>query len=148
MRLRDYQPADREACLALFEGNVPDYFAPTERADFEAFLDAIAFPYLVIEDEDGLVGCGGWARRSSDPGVVDFCWGMVRRDRHKSGLGRRLLEARLAQARAAGDVRSVMLQTTQHSEGFFARYGFVTRQVVANGFAPGFHLHDMRLDLA
>lgn len=147
MGLRDYRPVDRAACLALFEGNVPEYFAPSERADFEAFLDAIDFPYLVIEEQGGVLACGGWARRRFDPGIVDLCWGMVRRDLHKTGLGRRLLEARLAQVRAAADIRAVMLQTTQHTEGFFARYGFVTRQVVSDGFAAGFHLHEMRLDL-
>ncbi len=147
MRIRDYDAADRAACLALFESNSPAYFDPSERADYEAFLDAIAFPYLVIEEEAGLAACGGWARRSSDPGVVDLCWGMVRRDLHRSGLGARLLEARLAQIRATPGIRAVLLQTTQHTEGFFARYGFVTRQVTPDGFARGFHRHDMRLDL-
>lgn len=147
MGLRDYRPIDRAACLVLFDGNVPEYFAPSERADFEVFLDAIDFPYLVIEEEGGLLACGGWTRRTSDPGVVDLCWGMVRRDLHKTGLGRRLLEARLAQVRTTADIQAVVLQTTQHAEGFFARYGFVTRRVVSDGFAAGFHLHEMRLDL-
>lgn len=147
MRVRDYVSADRTACLAMFDGNTPAYFDPSERADFETFLDAIAFTYLVIEDDVGLAACGGWARRRSDPGVVDLCWGMVRRDLHRTGVGRALLEARLAQIRAATGVRAVALQTTQNTEGFFLRYGFVTRQVTPDGFAPGFHRHDMQLDL-
>ena len=32
--LRPYEPRDRVACLTLFEGNAPPFFAPTERADY------------------------------------------------------------------------------------------------------------------
>jgi predicted GNAT family N-acyltransferase len=147
VRVREYLPADREACLAMFDGNVPAYFAPAERADYETFLAALDFPYLVIEDETGLVACGGWTRRKCDAGAADLCWGMVRHDRHKSGLGHALMQARLDQIAAAGGVRSVVLQTSQHTEGFFARYGFVTHRVETDGFAPGLHLHEMRLTL-
>jgi hypothetical protein len=50
MRVRDYSIADRGACLAVFDGNVPEFFIPPERADFAAFLDALPGPYLVVED--------------------------------------------------------------------------------------------------
>src|SRR5688572_30168277 len=39
MTLRPYAPTDRDGCLALFAGNVPDYFAELERADFIETLD-------------------------------------------------------------------------------------------------------------
>ena len=146
-RLREYTAADRAACLALFDGYVPVYFDTSERGGFEAFLDAIAFPYLILEDETGVVACGGWTRRRSDPGVADLCWGMVGRGQHKTGLGRALLEARLEQIAAADGVRTVTLQTSQHTEGFFARYGFVTHRVEPDGFAAGLHMHEMRLNL-
>ncbi len=51
--VRAWRPDDRTRCLALFDGNVPAYFAPKERADFVAFLDDLRGPYLVIEDAAG-----------------------------------------------------------------------------------------------
>ena len=39
MTLRPFAPTDRDACLALFASNVPDYFAELERADFIETLD-------------------------------------------------------------------------------------------------------------
>ena len=57
MQFRAYQPADREACLALFDENCPAFFAPNEREDYEAFLRDLElgqgageqYGYVVIE---------------------------------------------------------------------------------------------------
>lgn len=32
MRVRDYTPDDRAACMAVFESNVPEYFLDSERS--------------------------------------------------------------------------------------------------------------------
>ena len=42
LTFRPYAPADAEACLALFDANVPRYFDASERAEFAAFLAAAA----------------------------------------------------------------------------------------------------------
>lgn len=144
-RVRDYAPADRAACLAVFETNVPDFFAAAEREELEAFLRDPSGPYLVLEDDDGrIVACGGYA---VEPGseTADLCWGMVARDRQGAGLGRWLTEARLARIRRDAAVREVALRTSQHTRGFYERMGFVTESVVADGFSPGLHRYDMRL---
>lgn len=148
MRVRPYAAADRSACLALFDGNVPEFFVPGERADFAAFLDALPGPYLVVEDDAGaIVGCGGYA---VTPGTTtaDLCWGMVARERHGTGLGQLLLEARLRRIHADRAVDAVALNTSQFTRGFYERVGFVTERVVPDGFAPGLDRCDMRLVLA
>jgi hypothetical protein len=63
MRVREYTTGDRDACLAVFDSNVPRFFTPAEREEYAAFLDApLPGPYLVVEDEAGVVvGCGGYA---------------------------------------------------------------------------------------
>lgn len=148
MRVRDYTIADRSACLVVFDSNVPEFFVPPERADFAAFLDALPGPYLVAEDGSGtIVGCGGYA---VTPGTTtaDLCWGMVARERHGAGLGRLLLEARLERIHRDPTADSVALNTSQHTRGFYERYGFITERVVPDGFAPGLDRCDMRLALA
>lgn len=148
MRVRAYTPADRDACLAVFDGNVPAFFVTQERAAFADFLDALPGPYLVVEDGDGaIVGCGGWAV-VPETRTADLCWGMVARGRHGTGLGRLLLDARMDGIRADAGADAVALNTSQHTRGFYERRGFVTERVVPDGFAPGLDRCDMRLVLA
>jgi ribosomal protein S18 acetylase RimI-like enzyme len=148
MRVRDYTAADRGACLAVFDSNVPDHFVPPEREAFAAFLDDLPGPYLVVEDQTGaIVGCGGYAI-VPETRTADLCWGMVTRGLHGTGLGRLLTDARLERIRADPRVREVALNTSQHTRGFYERRGFATERVVPDGFAPGLDRCDMRLILA
>jgi hypothetical protein len=63
MKLRSYTPADKEACLAIFDSNTPPYFAKHERPEFAAFLDESRDPYFVVEASNGqIIGCGGYFR--------------------------------------------------------------------------------------
>lgn len=148
MHVREYTAPDRSACLAVFDSNVPDFFVPSERADFAAFLDALPGPYLVVVDQTGLVmGCGGYA---VEPGTTtaDLCWGMVSRERHRTGLGRLLFQARLERIRSDPAAKDVALNTIQHTRGFYERLGFYTERVLPNGFGPGMDRCDMRLELS
>ena len=145
--IRDYRPGDRDACLGIFDGNVPRFFVPAERAEFATFLDDLPGPYLVIEDARGrVIGCGGYAL-APDRRSADICWDMIRPERLGTGLGRRLLEARLARLRADPRVETVALNTSQLTRGFYERFGFTTERVVPDGYAPGLDRCDMRLDL-
>ena len=143
--VRAWRPDDRAQCLALFDGNVPDYFAPRERADFIAFLDDLRGPYLVIEDATGnVVASGGFQADDRDESVVVLCWGMVDRRHHRAGLGRRLLQVRVDLIAASGLFTMATIETTPFSRGFFERAGFVCTQVVSDGFAPGYDRIEMQ----
>lgn len=144
--LRDYSPRDREACLAVFDSNVPNFFVPRERAEFAAFLDDLPGPYFVFENEDGVVAAGGYAVNPASA-TADLCWDMVRGDLHGSGFGRRLVRARLERIRHEGSIRTVTLCTSQHTRGFYERLGFVTSKFEPDGFFPGLDRYDMSLDL-
>lgn len=144
---RAYAPADRAACLDLFDGNTPAFFAEVERGDFTTFLDHVDKAYFVIEDGGRIVACGGYETDHGDPTLACFCWGMVSRDRHREGLGDRLARERLARISADARYRGVILDTTPMSRGFFERLGFVAVKVTPDGYAPGYDRIDMRLDL-
>ncbi|MGO4668380.1 GNAT family N-acetyltransferase [Bosea sp. 2RAB26] len=148
VRLRPWRMEDRELGLALFESNVPRYFAAAERPDFLTFLDDMPGPYFMLESMDGeALGCGGYAGGGEDPFVAFLCWGMVRGDLHGRRLGERLLSERLAQIAAEPVFETVTIETTQYSCGFFAHYGFVETTRVPDGFAPGMDRVDMTLQL-
>ncbi len=145
--IRAYRPDDAGACLAVFDSNVPDYFAPAERRDFQHFLHAAArsTAYLVIDSQDGVLACGGLSVTGN--GVAGFCWGMVRRDHHRQGLGRQLAQARLERARQQPHLQRIELCTSQHTRAFYERLGFQLTRSVADGHGPGLDALDMVLVL-
>ncbi len=146
MDLRPYLPTDRAACLGLFESNVPEYFDPAERTGFEAFLDDPDCPYFVMEHNEAIVGCGGYALAQQDS-LASLVWGMVRRDSHKLGLGRFLLLYRLREIGKADGIQIVRLDTSQKAEPFFRKQGFKATGVVKDGYGPGLDRIEMVMKL-
>ena len=132
--VRPYAASDRDACLALFDGNTPRFFDPSERAGFVAWLEESTQPYLVIE-RDGNI-------------VASLCWGMVAQDVHGQGLGRALTQARLDAIRTMPQVARVTMNTSQHTQQFYARFGFEPVKVTPDGFGPGIDQWDMMLRLS
>ena len=144
VRIRPYTPKDEAACLEVFRSNLGKFFAEGEEADFTAHLRG-HHPYLVLEEGPQIVGCGGYALEPD--GSASLCWGMVRRDRHGSGLGMRLLLERLNRIIQLPEVRAIRLDTSQHTCGFFEKLGFVTESVTPSGYGPGLDRYDMSLSL-
>ena len=146
---RAYGPDDRAACLAIFDSNVPTYLASEERREFEEFLDIVNnadCPYLVLTQGRSVVACGGLFIET-DKGNAALSWGMVDRGLHRQKLGTRLTEARLAQARMIPGIDRLTLATSQHTQGFYATFGFVAAKVTPDGLAPGLDRWDMVLQL-
>ena len=146
-QVHPYTPADHDACLAVFDTNVPRYFLKSERAGFESFLAELPGPYLVMTDDDGVVvACGGYAM-NDEPGRADLCWGMVRQEKHRKGLGRTLTHRRIDAAKADPNVRVIALECSQHTTGFYERFGFRVTDVEPDGFGPGLDRCEMRLTI-
>jgi len=145
--IRPYEVADRAACLAVFEANVPRYFRSSERREFEDFLEELPGPYFVLEAEGEIVGCGGYAL-AEEGRRADLCWGMIHRDHHGRGLGKQLTRRRIDEALARPTVEEVVAQTSQLTRGFYQSLGFQTVEVEPDGFAPGLDRCEMRLTTA
>lgn len=141
---RPYRSDDYDACVALFDSNVPKFFALHERVEFMEFLQALPCPYFMLIDEAGAVlACGGIGEWN---GVGGLAWGMVAREQHKHGLGLRLLQERLAWFRVNyPHVHEVRMDTSQYSVGFFERQGFRAQKIVMHGFAPNLHQYYLSL---
>ena len=142
-----YSPADRDACLAVFDANTPYAFAPHERDEFSAFLDSPGGRYLVLRDPDGsVVACGGADLLASGRfGVIT--WAMVLPTRQRQGLGSMLTRAGMAYVAAIPHAERIVLETSNVSAPFYERHGFRTTKVTPNHYAPGVHLHNMALEL-
>ena len=72
-----------------------------------------------------------------------MAWGMVDNALHKRGYGAQLLEYRINKMSELFPDTPVVLDTTQHSFGFFEKFGFSTVKVTNDFYAPGMHRYDM-----
>ncbi|MCW2039309.1 GNAT family N-acetyltransferase [Xanthomonas campestris] len=146
--IRAYRPDDSDACIELFDANVPKFFNAGERPDFVWFLThhAAAWHYQVVERAGDVVGCAGYAVNANGT-TASLCWGMVHPQLHRQGLGTTLLLARLEALRLRAGIERIVLDTSQHTQAFYARHGFVVQQVTQDGYGAGLDRWDMALDL-
>lgn len=147
INLRPYAEQDRAVCVTMFKGNTPRFFSMAELPDFEQFLTDLPHPFFVIENEDQeIIGCGG-VTFVADQSSAGLCWGMIRNDMHKQGLGRFLLLARLAYIGQQSPNCLVTNDTSQYTCGFFERMGFHVTKVTHDHYALDLHRYDMELQL-
>jgi GNAT superfamily N-acetyltransferase len=140
---RAYATADLELCLRLFDANCPAYFAPNERAEYEGFLRAGASGYRICELDSQVVGAFGL---SEEAGACRVQWIMISPRVQRAGLGTAMINEALGQARRLG-AQSLLIAASHRSAPFFARFGARSVQETADGWGPGMHRIDMRLEL-
>ena len=131
-----YTSQYQDACLNVFKSNIGKYFADNELEEFEEFLGSQVYStkYFVVLSDSKVIGCGGYYFRDGEIRLVD---GMIEKTSHKTGAGLLLLEHRLNAAKSEYPDKSIGIATSQHTEGFFKKYGFETTDVVKNFFGEG-----------
>lgn len=142
--IRPYQTSDFNACLALFDSNCPPYFVLEERQPYINWLQEKALDgrYFVLEQDQQVLACGGWYWDEAEGGL-SLSWGMVHQDHHKKGLGTALTRYRVQAGLAAFPKSIFRLCTSQYTEAFYQRMGFVTQKITPNGFGEGMDRYDM-----
>ena len=146
MNLRPYTTDDLEPVVAIFRSNIPKYFGPSEEPGLRSFLaDARSGDYSVVELGGDIIASGGIAL--NDDQTVSLCWGMVRADHLGTGVGRELTEFRIQKAREKHGSLPLVISTSQHTSGFYERFGFRLTRHVPDGFGPAIDICEMRLEL-
>ena len=148
IRIRRYRDDDRKAVLAAFRTNVPAHFPASEESWLRSALDDPDGPLFVVVDAGEVVGFGGYELSEFyDLGTLVF--GLVRADRHGTGIGRALLHYRLLHmARSRQRPRYVTVDTHPHTAGFFERCGFVEIARWPGGYRSGRDRVDLRFELS
>jgi N-acetylglutamate synthase-like GNAT family acetyltransferase len=151
LAIRAYQISDKQACLEVFESNVPKYFTQAEIADYDKFLEMIPIKveanktfYYVVVFENKVIGCGGFGDKDNSD-IITLAWGLIHQNFHKKGIGKVLLDYRLDQIKEKFPNQPVYIDTTQYSYGFFEKYGFETIKITNNFYEKGLHRYDMKL---
>ena len=145
LRVREFTPTDREACLAIFDSNCPRFLHPEERPGFDEWLGALQGTYLVIEEDATVIGCGGYAMEP-DGQTLTLTWGLLHADHHGRKLGELLLIERLARSLDECNAKHSKLGTTPMIEPFFERVGYRRVSETPNGWGPGLDRVDLRLE--
>lgn len=145
--MRPYQIADKPACMAIFNSNRPKFFTTEEIPEFSKFLDGPSCDYFVMEtDTNDIISCGGHYT-NAERTRGGLAWGMVHQDYHGQGLGKKLTLFRLFKLSEEAPTAILRLDTSHHTESFYAKFGFVTEKVTPDGYGIGLHRHDMTLQL-
>jgi ribosomal-protein-alanine N-acetyltransferase len=152
--IRPYERSDQDACLQCFQSNVPASFTQSEIEEYRCWLHELSkadpdldpdttLRYYVILSANQLVGCGGFAVEEEKKKVV-FAWGLVHRSYHKRGFGKALALYRLNEIESGYPAFDILLDTTQHTYGFFEKLGFRTELITPDFYAKGLDRYDMR----
>ena len=145
MNLRVYNDNDLDAVIDIFRSNIPKYFGPVEEPGLRNFLmDIRSSDYVVGEIDGEIVASGGVAMNEDE--TVSLCWGMVRADHLGNGLGRMLTEFRIQKALEKFGDLPLVVSTSQHTRGFYEKFGFRLVTHTTDGFGPGIDKCEMRLD--
>jgi predicted GNAT family N-acyltransferase len=144
MNFRPYETRDLDGVVEIFRSNIPKYFGPSEEPGLRDFLAKFSDDYFVGELDGEIIAAGGMA--PNDGQTVSLCWGMVRSDHLGKGFGRELTEFRIEKAREKFGNLPLVISTSQHTKGFYEKFGFQLLEHVPNGFGSGIDICNMRLD--
>lgn len=148
LKIRRYRESDRKAVRAAFRSNVPAYFPASEERWLKWCLDEPDGPLFVVTENKQVVGFGGYELSEFyDMGTLVF--GLIHADWHGRGLGSLLLTYRLRHMAQRKDrPRYVVVDTHNHTAGFFERHGFEVMARWPGGYRSGMDRVDLRLELS
>ena len=144
VNFRSYLANDKEACLAIFDENCPDFFAPNERSDYTEFLDSIPADYEVCLSGDSIVGAFGLTGDNSK--YKSISWILISPDSQGLGIGSIFMNRAINLSRTA-KLEHIKIAASHLSAPFFAKYGAKGDIEIKDGWGPDMHRVDMELHL-
>ena len=133
-----------DSCVEIFVSNLDKYFADHELDEFRSFLEHVAHcsTYFVLREKDQVIACGGYEKERDH---VILTWGMVKREIHGQGYGKKLTLYRLNAIQSAFPDLPVKIDTSQFKKGFYEKQGFKTLAIEKDGYKPGLDKYIMIL---
>ena len=141
---RDYRETDRQACVAIFDKNCPEFFAPNEKDDYLEFLGSIPTGYKVCLIPSGVVGAFGVFPQ--DEASVSLNWILLDPETQGLGIGTKIMAEVLFAARTH-EAEVIHIAASHKSAPFFERFGAFTAQITEHGWGTDMHRVDMEVRL-
>ena len=142
MTIRAFHKNDSPALIDIFRQNSPAYFSPQEEQDFITYLEKETEDYFVVEIDQAVVAAGGINYQDEDR-LAFISWDLVLPSYQGQGIGRKLLEHRLAWIKRKRPTYKIIVRTSQFTEKFYEKCGFVIKERADNFWAPGYDLVSM-----
>jgi len=142
---KEYEASDLDDVVKIFMANTPDYFAVTELDGFVHYLNDHSGKYYVIFHHGVTIGSGGFDYKEKE-NEIRLVWGMIHPAYQKMGIGKKLVEHRIAKARQMHKTAGIVVRTSQLAAGFFEKLNFKTIETEKDYWAKGLDLHIMQKD--
>ena len=140
--IRPYTPDDKPTLVALLQLNIPTYFAPEEKTDFENYLDKKIDLYYVVEFNNEIIGCGG-INLAENGTVGKISWDVFHPQFQGKGFGGQLLQYRINVLRKKPQIHKITVRTSQVAYRFYEKMGFETTEIINDYWVKGFDLYSM-----
>jgi len=144
MIIKPYHSKYFENCMKIIHSNTPKYIDYSEHSDYEDYLSRDDKIYFVLFNKSNIVACGGYGVNKSQI-KAGLSWGLVHSRHHNQGYGSELLKYRINHIKNNFQDIEIHLDTSQHTYGFFEKFGFVITQISKNGYGHGLDRYDMIL---
>ncbi|GEO02705.1 N-acetyltransferase [Adhaeribacter aerolatus] len=142
--IREYSVKDKNGLLNLLQLNSPQYFAPSEEADFIYYLDHHREDYFVVEINGEIVGSGG-INYFHNKQEARLSWDIIHPCFQGQGIGKQLTQYRINLLQKNPAINLVCVRTTQLVYLFYQKMGFKLETTQKDFWAPGFDLYQMEL---
>lgn len=140
--IRTYKPQDKKPLIEVLSLNIPAYFAPGEKEDFETYLHHNAAHYFIVEENGKCLGGGGYNFWEAGK-VVRLSWDFLHPDARGKGLGRMLATHRINEIKTYPAVEKLVVRTSQLAYSFYEKLGFKLIYKEKDYWAQGFDLYYM-----
>ena len=144
MTIQPYEPTDKAALLAIFDLNVPLFFAEHEREDLAAYLDEFGDTYFIVQINDQILGGAGYIIQENTASVT---WIFFHPNHTGKGLGAGVMTQLLEFFNTKSRITKLGVRTSQFAHTFFERFGYKTIRIEKNYWADGFDLYEMEREI-
>lgn len=144
--IRVYKTEDKTELIELIRLNTPQFFDKSEEMDLNDYLENEREDYFVVEEDHKIVGCGGINYEdNSKIGIIS--WDIIHPKHQGKGIGKNLLLHRINLLKNSNLVNSIRVRTSQHTDKFYAKSGFILEFITKDYWAKGYDLYQMKIDL-
>ena len=140
--IQAYSPSDIPELLELLQTRIPDFFHPSELADYEQYLREEVYQYFVWREKNRILGAGG-LNYLSEQQETRISWDVVHPSAEGKGIGAQLAQHRIRLAREQHPNCVLIVRTSQLAYGFYEKQGFELKKVEKDYWAEGFDLYQM-----
>lgn len=143
MQIKPYKSQNKPAVLELIRANTPEYFAPSEEAELDDYLEQEREDYFVVERNGEIVGAGG-INYFLDEKVARISWDMIHPDYQGKGIGSQLTKYRIDLLSKNPAVDTIVVRTSQLVHTFYEKMGFRLFDRKKDFWAKGYDLYEMK----